>query len=136
MVSAQTLLQPVFPLHHKSGTKPSPFALLLSKQILLHRQSSFLFLQYMQNLQFSLYHLSPFLISSYCFFVISPEAYLLFRIVNESGSFLLDWFALIGLTISQIISPQKSNIKINPNPIIPYPPIPKLPMKKRTTTTA
>src|SRR3989344_6155875 len=71
--------------------------------VLLHRMS------------FS-YLISFFMVSN-SFFVISPDAYLLFKIVNESGSFLFDWFALIKVTISHIIRPQKSNIKINPNPI-------------------
>src|SRR3989344_4664680 len=91
---------------------------------LLHQY--FLFCKCFPNVllhHMSFSYLISFFMLSNSFFVISPLAYLLFRIVNESCSLLLDWLAFIKVTISHIISTQKSNIKINPNPI-PKPIIP------------
>src|SRR3989344_5283660 len=80
----------------------------------------FLFDKYSPNVllhRMSFSYLISFFMLSNSFLVISPDAYLFFKIVNESNPFLLDWLALIKVTMSQITSPQKSNIKINPKPI-------------------
>src|SRR3989344_3801431 len=123
MASVQSLLQPAFPLHHRSGTTPSLSAPLLSKLKQQPHQNLFQFQRYMQNLRFSWYHLSPFLIFSYCFFDISPDAYLFLRIIRGSSSFLPGWAALTSVTTSHTTTPKNRIINRNPkpmpNPIMP-----------------